>query len=143
MTQTMGTVIVAIVGISGTLIGILIGHFLGRNWDRKKWLLDRRHEEFKELVTAVAAAFVKCGDPRYHMRSVSVDDMLEMNQASWNCLTTIQNRIYIAKQIKPLKLDQKWIDAFESLLKAKDPTRYGVLVREILDSIVEAAEKHY
>ena len=143
MTQTMSPFIVVVVGISGTLIGILIGHFLGRNWDRKKWLLDRRHEEFKELQTAVAAAFVTCGDPRYHMRELSIDDLLTMNQASWNCLMTIQNRIYIAKQIKPLNLDLKWIDAFDGLRKAKDPELYGALVREILNSIVEAAEKHY
>jgi hypothetical protein len=143
MTQTTGAFIVAIVGISGTLVGIVIGHFLSRNWDRKKWLLDRRHEEFKELMTVIAAAFVTCGDPRYHLGEGNVEDFLAMNKASWNCLTTIQNRIYIAKQIKPLGLDRKWLDAFDSLVKTKDPELYGASVREILDSIVEAAEKHY
>lgn len=141
--QSTLAVLIACVGISGTLAGIVIGHLLGRSWDRKKWLLDRRHEEFKELMTAIAAAFTTCGDPRHHLLQPTVEGNIEMNRASWNCLVTIQNRIYIAKYIKHLKLDHLWIDAFDALVKKKDLEKYGSMVRKMMDAIVKIAEEQY
>jgi hypothetical protein len=56
---------------------------------------------------------------------------------------TIQNRIYIAEQIKSLKLDEQWIEALDSLAKSRDPERYGAIVRQMMNAIVEKAIKHY
>jgi hypothetical protein len=140
--QSTLAVIVAIVGIAGTLAGIFMGHFLGRSWDRKKWLLDRRNEEFKELLTAIALAYAKCGDPRYHLWQPSVEGIMEMNQASAECLVTIQNRIYIAKYIRPLHLDSAWLGAMDAIVKDKNPEQYGSLIRKMMDSVVRVAEEH-
>ena len=120
-----------------------MGHFLARDWDRRKWLLDRRNEEFKELMTVIATAFVKCGDPRYHFYEPTMESLMEMNAASTNCLVTIQNRIYIAKHIKHLKLDYMWLNAFDSLVKEKNLEKYGATVRKMMDSIVAIAQEHY
>jgi uncharacterized protein YneF (UPF0154 family) len=40
MNQSTIALIVACVGIFGTVIGIVIGHFLARDWEQKKWLLE-------------------------------------------------------------------------------------------------------
>jgi hypothetical protein len=143
MNQTTIPLIVAFVGISGTVVGIVIGHFLARDWDRRKWLLDRRNEEFRELMTVIATAYLKCGDPRYHFLEPTVESLMEMNAASTNCLVTIQNRIYIAEHIKHLKLDYMWLNAFDSLVKEKNPEKYGATVRKMMDSIVAIAQEHY
>jgi hypothetical protein len=143
MNQSIIPLIVACVGISGTVVGIAIGHFLVRDWDRRKWLLDRRNEEFKELMTVIATAYAKCGDPRYHFHELTVESLMEMNAASTNCLVTIQNRIYIAEHIKHLRLDYMWLNAFESLVKEKNPEKYGAAVRKMMDSIVAIAREHY
>lgn len=68
---------------------------------------------------------------------------MELNKASRDCLVTIQNRIYIAKQIKPLKLDQKWLEAFDHIMKSRDTEKYGAAFREMMNSIVEVATRHY
>jgi hypothetical protein len=130
LNQTSVGVLIAFVGIAGTLSGIVIGHFLGRSWDRRKWLLDRRNEEFKELMTAVAVAFSECGDPRYRLMSPTVERTMELHKASRDCLVTIQNRIYIAKYIKPLKLDQRWLEAFDHIYEIEGPRKiWGGLPR--------------
>jgi len=143
MNQSTIPLIVACVGISGTVVGIAIGHFLARDWDRRKWLLDRRNEEFKELMTVIAAAYAKCGDARYHVHEPTVENLMEMNAASTNCLVTIQNRIYIAEHIKHLKLGNMWLDAFDALVKEKNPEKYGATVRKMMDSVVAIAQELY
>jgi hypothetical protein len=142
MNQSTIALIVACVGIFGTVIGIVIGHFLARDWEQKKWLLDRRNEEFKELMTVIATAYAKCGDWRHHYKP-TVEGLVEMNEASTNCLVTIQNRIYITEDVRPLKLDYLWLNAFDSLTKEANPEKYGATVRKMMDSIVDVAKKHY
>jgi len=143
MNQTTIPLIVAFVGISGTVVGIVIGHFLARDRDRRKWLLDRRNEEFKELMTVIATAYVNCADARYHIHEPTPESLVEMNAASMNCLVTIQNRIYIAEHIKNLRLDYMWLNAFDQLVKEKNPEKYGATVRKMMDSIVAIAQEHY
>jgi predicted MFS family arabinose efflux permease len=44
MQQESVTLIVAGLGIGGTLGGIIVGHFLARSWQREQWLLDCRKQ---------------------------------------------------------------------------------------------------
>ena len=34
----------------GPLVGILIGHYLGRSWQRRQWLADNRKEEYRRVL---------------------------------------------------------------------------------------------
>jgi hypothetical protein len=57
MDQQTVTLIVAGLGIGGTLGGIVVGHVLTRSWQEEQWLLNNRKEEFRELMTALARSF--------------------------------------------------------------------------------------
>jgi len=45
-------------GAIGPFVGILVGHVLTRSWQQKQWMLDRRKEEWRELLTTLARSFV-------------------------------------------------------------------------------------
>jgi hypothetical protein len=57
MEQTTVTLIVGGLGIFGTLAGVVSGHFLSRSWQREQWLLDKRREEYRELINLIAGAY--------------------------------------------------------------------------------------
>ena len=37
----------------GPLVGIAVGHYLVRSWERRRWLADNRKEEFKQVLVAL------------------------------------------------------------------------------------------
>lgn len=47
------TLILAIWAAVGPLVGIAIGHYLVRSWERKRWLADNRKEEYRRVLAAV------------------------------------------------------------------------------------------
>jgi hypothetical protein len=55
-------------GAIGPLVGIFVGHVLIRSWQQKQWMLDRRKEEWRELLTTLtppssrsASSLGRCG----------------------------------------------------------------------------------
>ena len=117
------TLIVAVAGIAGTFGSGAFTQWKARSSQREQWLRDRRNEEFKELMTALAMAFGKWGDPRYHFKPTTEDDYFELNDVSTNCLLIIHNRIYIAKLMKPLELNERWLAAVANINSTHDPTK--------------------
>jgi hypothetical protein len=47
------TVLLTIWALIGPLAGLLIGHYLVRSWERRRWLADNRKEEYRRLLTAL------------------------------------------------------------------------------------------
>jgi len=37
----------------GPLVGILMGHYLVRSWERKRWLADNRKEEYRRVLAGL------------------------------------------------------------------------------------------
>lgn len=37
----------------GPLVGIIIGHYLVRSWERKRWLADNRKEEYRRFLAGL------------------------------------------------------------------------------------------
>ncbi|MFL6305449.1 MAG: hypothetical protein ACJ72H_18115 [Candidatus Sulfotelmatobacter sp.] len=47
------TVLVYIWALIGPLAGILIGHYMVRSWERRRWLADNQKEEYRRVLTAL------------------------------------------------------------------------------------------
>jgi hypothetical protein len=54
MQQGTVTLIVASVGIAGSLGGVLLGQHMTRSWQQRQWPMDQRKDEFRELIAALA-----------------------------------------------------------------------------------------
>jgi len=39
------------------LVGILVGHYLSRSWQREQWFRDKRYEDYQAVLSATVAAY--------------------------------------------------------------------------------------
>src|ERR1700733_13084140 len=111
MQPTTATLIVAGLGIGGTLGGIVVGHFLTKSSQQKQWLLNNRKDEFRELLTAMAESMTAAMkvDPRVRRITTEEQDAIVQTQA--NFFRVVRDRIYIADDVGKLEVEIKWLRA--------------------------------
>ncbi|MGO9776024.1 MAG: hypothetical protein ACLQGT_13145 [Terracidiphilus sp.] len=44
-------------GVIAPLVGILVGHYLSRSWQREQWFRDKRYEDYQAVLSAIVAAY--------------------------------------------------------------------------------------
>jgi hypothetical protein len=101
------TIIVSAIGIVGALGGIVAGHFLTRSGQHDQWLRDNRKQEYRELLTSLAAAYMHIvqygsGD------NPSDSTHLRFDPVRNEGFRTLQDRIFIADDIKKAGIREKW-----------------------------------
>jgi hypothetical protein len=107
MQQNTVTLIVAALGIFGTLAGVVVGQVLSRSWQREQARLDIKRQEYRELMTAMADAYTQLLRAGSGV-SVSGEARAEIEAARYNSLRTMHDRIYIAGRVRELDLPQSW-----------------------------------
>jgi hypothetical protein len=128
-------------GAIGPLVGILVGHVLTRSWQQKQWMLDRRKEEWRELLTTLTASFVTICKLTGPMRALDGNDMRELDEAQTVAQTTIRDRIFIAKEVKELKICETWMAAARAFEKDMIYMPFAEQYAVINAKIVDAATK--
>lgn len=115
----------------GPIVYVLIGAWLGRAWDIRKWELENRKEECRELLASITharIAILDLGD--VHTGS-------EAYKAFTDSLKAFDARIFIAADIEQAKLFGTWqnaVDAFVS--KRIDGQTFSNRVDGIRQSII-------
>jgi hypothetical protein len=96
------TLIVASLGIGGTLGGIVIGHVLTRSWQREQWLRDNRKQEYRELLTSLSAAYM-------HLEQNGSDSTdLRHHPVRNEAFRSLGDRIFIDREIKKEEIYEEW-----------------------------------
>jgi len=108
----------------GPLIGIALGHFLTRSWQHQQWLLDRRKEEWRELLTALAES-LRSSLKICPARVLSGDEEREIVNAHADSFRVIRDRIYIAADVKSLELENRWSAAVQHHSQTLDAAALG------------------
>jgi hypothetical protein len=122
----------------GPLVGIALGHFLTRSWQHKQWLLDRRKEEWRELLTALADS-LRSSLKIYPARALSGDEEREIVNAHADAFRVIRDRIYIAADVKLLDLENRWSATVEHHSQTLDAAALGRTYDVIRLEIVKRA----
>jgi hypothetical protein len=122
----------------GPLIGIYLGHFLSRSWQQKQWLLDRRKEEWRELLTALAES-LRVSLKFYPARVLSGEEERQIVEAQSNSFRTIRDRIFIASDVQRLNIENRWSAAVQHHSQTMDAKKLGNAYTELRDEIVRAA----
>ncbi len=128
-------------GVIAPLVGILVGHFLTRAWQRAQWLQDKRNEEWRELLTALAES-LRVELNIYPMRPLDSDEQREIVNAHADCFRVIRDRLFIAYDVKQLNLENRWSAAIQHHSQTLDPRKlgseYDALRLEIVKMATEA-----
>ena len=91
----------------GPLVGVLIGSWLGRSWQRKQWELDNKRTEYRELIGTLSKSFHYIATYRtVVVRPPEVQrGLLEAEVAGQQ---VIADRIFIDKQLREAQVSELW-----------------------------------
>jgi hypothetical protein len=126
----------------GPLVGVLVGAWLARSWDKEKWLKDNRKQECRELLTAVTNAATAILDKSTATSPIAqARKTHEANDAYLTSVKVFQDRIFIAPDVERAKLFDLWPIAVNAYNTYGDRVRFDDSFEEIKKKIVEMALK--
>lgn len=134
------TIALGIWAAAGPIVGILLGHFLTRSWQREQWLRDKRNEEWHELLTALAES-LRASLKIYPARALSGEEEQTIVEAQSNSFRVIRDRIFIAPDVQALNIENRWSAVVQYHSQSMDSKKLGNAYRELRDEIVRAATK--
>jgi len=135
------TIVLGIWGAVGPLVGVIVGHVLTRSWQQRQWLLDQRKEEWRELLSTLTASFATICKLTGPVMVLDGNDMQKLDEAQTLAQTTIRDRIFIAKEVKELKIYELWVSAARQFEKEKIYIPFAEQYALINAKIVGAATK--
>jgi hypothetical protein len=122
----------------GPLVGILVGHVLTRSWQQKQWILDRRNEEWRELLTALSDS-LRVSLKIFPARALDPEEQREIVSAQAECFRVIRDRIFIAADVKALDFENRWSAAVQHHSQTLDAPKLGKAYDVIRLEIVKLA----
>lgn len=134
------TIALGIWAAVGPIVGILLGHFLTRSWQREQWLRDKRNEEWHELLTALAES-LRVSLKIYPARALSGEEERTIVEAQSNSFRVIRDRIFIAPDVQALNIENRWSAAVQYHSQNVDAKKLGNAYKELRDEIVRTATK--
>lgn len=131
----------ALLGGGGAILCVLIGQLLARWSQRAQWLRDRKTEELRELVAALTAATAP-----YEMYIVAdghaaTELETRVLESIRSAERVIDDRLFIRKEMKALKMSDRFFSARENFSEDKNLQNYRKLIDGLIDDIANAAEK--
>lgn len=140
MAQEYIILIVCGLGIGGSLGGVILGQQMSRSWQREQWRLDRRLEEFRELLDAIA-------DGRRVTLTWRVGAILgegmqrEVLATSSHTMQVIRNRVFILHEVIQFRIEERWTAAVSEYIRTYNTDKLGSVFNEIREQIVNASQK--
>jgi hypothetical protein len=143
MGQGTVTVVVASLGIIGTLCGIVVGHLLSRSSQREQWMRDRRHEEFQELLGTLAASMHAEVEAMYQSE-LTPEEQKDKRRKTADFFQVVQTRIFTFTDVKRLDLKREWLAAVNAHLTSRphDLGTFEKTYEELTQKLVDAATAH-
>jgi len=131
-------VITTSVGIVGSLLGVIIGQQMSRSWQREQWILDRRVDEFRELLDALAESLRVC-------MTMHADSLLgvmtpkEVLATHSNTMRVIRSRIFVFDEVVRFNIETQWSEAVILHQRMGSVEDLGAAFNGIRFQIVKAA----
>jgi hypothetical protein len=107
------TLIVALMGICGTVGGVVVGHLLGRSWQHKQWLMDQRNDEFRELVTALDDSMRSVAFTDHQKFDLTNEERRDTARKTTDFFRLCRTRIFTAADVRMLRVENTWREAVE------------------------------
>jgi hypothetical protein len=127
----------------GPLLGVFVGAFLTRSWDKKKWMNDNRKEEYRELMsslTEAATAMMK----RWYPATINTVTREEVQMSSDKyllALKVIKTRIFIANDMKEMNLFDRFGEAVHTMIANESVDTFEEVYETLRDEIVARATR--
>jgi hypothetical protein len=135
------TLALAVWGVVAPLVGIFLGNYLTKSWQREQWLKDCRKEECRELLTALAKAHMKLAFLKLQESQLTPEVHAQIIEAMESASITLHDRIYIAEDVKQKKLYGLWNTATRKFQENHDQASFSEVYAQISGLIVSIATR--
>jgi len=126
----------------GPLVGILIGAWLARSGDRKRWIADNRKEECRELLTSMTMVADLTLEAYSKRNTVDFKPAMVIAwEEERKCMRILQDRIFISKRLKTDRVRARWQTVSTDYLQDGDAKQFGIRLNEIKAILVDIALK--
>ena len=105
------TLILAIWAAVGPFIGIFVGSYLTRRWQREQWFRDQELGEWRELISAVTSV--------EDLIPILLDqdlDLEALQQAILRVVPYLRNRLFIEEDLREIGFGGEWAKLLEFAL---------------------------
>jgi hypothetical protein len=135
------TLVLSIWAGVGPLVGLLVGHYLIRSWQREQWLLDSRKQEFRELISALSDTIVHLMmfTPALEVGHAE-KEFTEFVAAQKVAMRVLADRIYIARDLRELNTSDRFLNATQGARQSNIAER-GKMLADIMGELVIRANK--
>ncbi|MGH9499669.1 MAG: hypothetical protein ACRD3L_11065 [Terriglobales bacterium] len=132
------TIILAIWGAVGPLVGVRYGQELAKRWQKQHWISENRKEECRTLLNLIAADYHAHNVA--HAGTVSPEDYLRNREATLSLLNALKSSMFIAKEIEELKVRDRWSQLKNDRLMTTEERGEALdkLFAEIRDLVIRA-----
>lgn len=120
----------------GSLVGVIVGAWLTRSWDREKWIKDNRKQECKELLAAISKAATLLFASRM-VRDVDVAS----RDAFLESLKVFSQSIFIARDVEYQQAFDLWKEAVHDYNTTLDHHKCDEKLEQIRTKIIAIATK--
>jgi hypothetical protein len=129
-------------GAIAPLVGILVGHFLSRSWQREQWFRDKRYEDYQAVLSAIVAAYTAI--VRVDMASTTslfkpeMAEEVEVIKA--DSFRVLRDRIFIADELDLAGILVEWDTLITNYTKhASDEREFAGRFSSLNDKLVRMA----
>jgi len=95
----------------GPLVGISIGQYLSKSWQREQWTLDNKKQEYRELLATITSSYGTIIRLQAPGAVRSADEEKELHGAQLDALAVLRDRLFIARNPTLLTILRLWQDA--------------------------------
>jgi len=135
------TIVLTVWAAVGPLVGVGYGHVLTKRWQKEHWIADNKKQEYRELLGILTNSFsiiVQFGVPNVLF---SGDEIQKRHAAEMAVLAALRNRLFIANEIRDLKLFDRWSAATKSFEDDRDVLKFSAAFGSIGKDLHEKALK--
>lgn len=138
MTHDWFALAVAGIGVVGSLSGVLIGQRISQSWLREQWVLDRRTEEFRQLLDGLANS-LWASLMMYTGAVLDAEKQRDIIEAQANAMRVIRSRIFVIEEVVRLNIELRWGTALNRHRQDLDIEKLATVFNELRMEIVKAA----
>jgi hypothetical protein len=133
------TLYLALWGAIGPLVGILVGHLLSRSSQRRQWVLDRRHEEFQELIKGFDASMLSEATHWDSSMELTPEERRDKARKTSDFFEIVRTRIFTVADIKQLDLEREWRIAVALFRQNSDGRIFERTYSTLMEKLVHVA----
>ena len=95
----------------GPLVGVCIGAYLTKRWQRSQWIADHKRGEYRKLLSTLAETFVSITKLRAPGLALGPREQRRLFNLEARAGVVILDRIFIADEVKKMDLLRRWNQA--------------------------------